>query len=789
METIMYPRLAVAGVGILLVTACGENAFAPSVDPQAERVAPPHSGSHLTQQFLITPVALDFGQVAVGETSPEQFVVVTNVAHGAVEMSGSAADAGVFGSVQNCDGNVLGEGDSCVMAYNFTPTAAGSVEAVAMGEWNGQPFSIALRGVGVAGDRFAVSGVGLDFGQVPVGGAAAEQVVTLTNRGPGSIVLSGSISVVGSDFAASDDCGGATLAEGASCAMSFSFAPSGAGEVSGSADVAWNGQSWSIALRGEGMQHPSLAIARTAFDFGEVTVGGFSALEVVNVTNVGPAPVLMSGTGGVANLFGTMESCQNVMLAAGSSCQMYFYFMPSEVGVATETVTGTWNGVPYSIALRGEAIAEEAQRTRRFLIGTRGLDFGPVDVGSSSPTLDITVTNLGPGSVVMDGTASIPAGFTGSQTCQGATLPAGQSCQMSYRFTPGAAGETSAVATGTWNGESYSIALRGFGLQQQRFLITPTAHDFGSVQIGASSPAHVIRVTNLGPGSVVMSGAGFAADGFDVVDLCTGATLAEGASCELRYSFTPTAAGEVSGTADGSWNGQPYSFTFRGVGVQSDRFLISPTGLDFGEVEVGTTAPAQSVRITNLGPGPIAMDGTGGTATLFSSTGDCHGATLDEGDTCSMTYGFAPLVPGLVDEVVTGSWNGQSFSVGLRARGVEPLDPAVRFGQFLAPLDRRLKVQPGATLPVRVRLLDGDGATLSDAEGAAMAQACAVVITFSELPDRPLCGRYVPGQRSFHVNLQIPRLIRAGMHHITVDVRIGEAVVAAGRAEIEVRGR
>lgn len=785
----MYPRLAVAGVGILLVTACGENAFAPSVDPQAERIAPPHSGSHLTQQFLITPVALDFGQVAVGETSSEQFVVVTNVAHGAVEMTGSAADVGVFGSVQNCDGNVLEEGASCVMAYTFAPTAAGSVEAVAMGEWNGQPFSIALRGVGVAGDRFAVSGVGLDFGQVPVGGAAAEQIVTLTNRGPGSVLVTGSIDVSGSDFAVIDDCEGATLVEGASCAMSFSFAPSGAGAVGGSAAAVWNGQSWSIALKGEGMQHPSLAISRTAFDFGEVAVGGFSALEIVNVTNVGPAPVVMSGTGGVASLFGTMETCQGMVVAAGGSCQMYFYFMPSAVGVMTETVTGTWNGVPYGIALRGEAIEEGAPLTRRFLIGTRGLDFGPVDVGASSTALGITVTNVGPGSVVMDGTASIPSGFSASQTCQGATLPEGQSCQMSYRFTPGAAGEASAVATGTWNGESYSIALRGFGLQQQRFLITPTAHDFGSVQVGATSPAHVIRVTNLGPGSAVMSGAGFVADGFDVVDLCAGASLAEGASCELHYSFTPTAAGEVIGTAEGSWNGQPYSFAFRGVGVQADRFLISPTGLDFGEVEVGTTAPAQSVRITNLGPGPIVMDGTGGAAAQFSSTGDCQGAMLEEGGTCSLTYGFAPLVPGVVDEVVTGSWNGQSFSVGLRARGVEPLDPAVRFGQFLAPLDRRVKVQPGATLPVRVRLVDGAGSTLSDAEGAAMAQACAVVITFSELPERPLCGRYVPGQRSFHVNLQIPRLIRAGMHHITVDVRIGEAVVAAGRTEIEVRGR
>ncbi|HVQ90156.1 MAG TPA: choice-of-anchor D domain-containing protein, partial [Mycobacteriales bacterium] len=156
-----------------------------------------------------------------------------------------------------------------------------------------------------------------------------------------------------------------------------------------------------------------------------------------------------------------------------------------------------------------------------------------------------------------------------------------------------------------------------------QFLITPTALDFGDVALGGTSPQQTVTITNKGSAPVVMSGAGGAAGVFGGVQDCQGTTLAPGASCHMFYAFTPTALGAATGSTSGSWNGQPFSFTFKGNATS--RFLITPTSLDFGNVAVGTTSPQQTVTITNKGSAPVVMSGAGGAAGVFGGVQDCQG--------------------------------------------------------------------------------------------------------------------------------------------------------------------
>ncbi|HVM01164.1 MAG TPA: choice-of-anchor D domain-containing protein [Acidimicrobiales bacterium] len=97
--------------------------------------------------LLITPVALEFGEVQVGTTSPSQQVSITNVGAAAVVMEGAGGAPGApFSAVQNCQGNTLQPGQSCQMTFAFSPTSPGPASATSAGTWNGQPFSIELRG-------------------------------------------------------------------------------------------------------------------------------------------------------------------------------------------------------------------------------------------------------------------------------------------------------------------------------------------------------------------------------------------------------------------------------------------------------------------------------------------------------------------------------------------------------------------------------------------------------------------------------------------------------------------
>jgi hypothetical protein len=220
-------------------------------------------------------------------------------------------------------------------------------------------------------------------------------------------------------------------------------------------------------------------------------------------------------------------------------------------------------GVAGSLATVASA-APTVSATNLFLITPRALDFGYVPVGSTAAQQAITVTNVSGVSQVMSGTGGGAGVFGGAQNCQGTTLAPGQSCQMFYAFSPVKVGAVSGSASGTWNGQAFSLNFSGFGTP--RFLITPTSLAFGRVKVGHTSKQQSIEVTNLANKPVVMSGTGGGAGVFGGVQNCQGQTLNPGQSCQMFYAFTLTAVGTVHGSASGTWNGQAFALTFVGTG-------------------------------------------------------------------------------------------------------------------------------------------------------------------------------------------------------------------------------
>lgn len=199
------------------------------------------------------------------------------------------------------------------------------------------------------------------------------------------------------------------------------------------------------------------------------------------------------------------------------------------------------------------------------------------------------------------------------------------------------------------------------------FLITPNALAFGDVPIGSSAPTQTITVTNVSRQSQTMSGAGGAAGVFGGAQNCQGQTLSPGSSCQMFYAFSPTATGFVKGSTSGSWNGQSFALNFTGTGTP--RFLITPTKLAFGHVQLGSTSPKQTVNITNLSNHSVIMSGAGGGAGVFGGAQNCQGQTLAAGASCQMFYAFTPTATGVVNGSTNGSWNGQSFSLTFMGSG------------------------------------------------------------------------------------------------------------------------
>ncbi|HXI20226.1 MAG TPA: PxKF domain-containing protein, partial [Gemmatimonadales bacterium] len=295
--------------------------------------------------------------------------------------------------------------------------------------------------------------------------------------------------------------------------------------------------------------------------------------------------------------------------------------------------------------------------------------------------------------------------FTGAQSCQGLTLAVGAHCYLIYNFIPSTAGAATATSAGTWTGVPFNVTLNGTGVAPS-FLVTPSGLDFGEVPVGTVSQPESVTVTNTGTASVVMNGAGGNPGGeFTGAQSCQGLSLAPGAHCYLIYNFLPTTAGPATATSSGTWNGVPFNVSLQGTGgtaAPASGLRITPTGFDFGVVPVGTTSPPLTTVVTNIGSTPVVMSGTGGAASGdFAVTENCHGVTLDPGQSCDMSFTFSPAALGNATATVTGAWNGQAYSIALQGSGGFTVSG---FFSPLGPYPEFQQVKAGSAIPLKFSL-------------------------------------------------------------------------------------
>ena len=508
-----------------------------------------------TAKLRISPLSLDFGDVAVGDTSALQHVTLTNLTSAPIQLNASSTTLGPFAAWIARESQSV-RATSCSMPYEFVPKVVGPATGSDAGTWNGEKFSVALKGNGVP--HFQITPTGLDFGAVLLRSAAAQQVVTVTNVGSSTVTMNGTNNGA-SPFGYSNDCQGVQLAAGQSCHMYFNFTPAKAGSVATTTTGSWNGQGYSISLTGYGRTKAPppnpFRITPTSLDFGSATVGTASQEQDVTVTNQTANPITLNGSFAIDGPFGGGTDCAGGTLSPGQSCTLVYVFAPTTVGTVTGSGTSTLNGQQFSIPLAGRG-------TRRFLITPITLEFGPTHINAGQQqTVDIT--NEGP-PVTMQGTGGAGGVFGGTQNCQGTTLATGATCQWFYQFAPTVPGRVTATATGTYNGQGYSISLGGFGLAD--LAMTPTGLGFVPQAVGTKSPAQVVSVHNVSGHALTLHITNNAAPTNFLVTNSCGTSLAAAASCSYSVIFKPTSTGAKTGTLKATINGQPLQVALTGKG-------------------------------------------------------------------------------------------------------------------------------------------------------------------------------------------------------------------------------
>jgi len=196
--------------------------------------------------------------------------------------------------------------------------------------------------------------------------------------------------------------------------------------------------------------------------------------------------------------------------------------------------------------------------------------------------------------------------------------------------------------------------------------LSPTTLSF-SENVGSTSPAQPVTIFNFGGSPLDLSGFS-ASSGFGETNTCP-TQLAAGSNCTVDVTFTPSAAGQVSGSltvTDDSGNAGPaQAVTLTGLGT-APVASVTPTTLTFSSQGQGTTSAAKSVVLQNTGTGPMQVASVTATSP-FSQTNSC--ASVAPGSSCTILVSFTPTAIGAASGTLTIVDNAGTQTVALTGTG------------------------------------------------------------------------------------------------------------------------
>lgn len=207
-------------------------------------------------------------------------------------------------------------------------------------------------------------------------------------------------------------------------------------------------------------------------------------------------------------------------------------------------------------------------------ISPAGLAFTPILVGKSSKPQTLSVTNIGSATLNIS-TVSLAGGSagdfaTGSDTCQGASVPPSGTCTVEVTFLPSAPGTISATLSISDNAPAspQNVTLAGTGTV---VALVPAAIQFGQVKVGTISQQQVIEVTNTSTATIGINGimvTGRHAGDFLESTTC-GTSLKPKASCNIVVQFIPTRKGTRAAAVAVGGNplANPMSVLLSGEGI------------------------------------------------------------------------------------------------------------------------------------------------------------------------------------------------------------------------------
>ena len=416
-------------------------------------------------QFLQS--SLNFGNSAIGVTSPPQTATLTNTGQSPLTVSTAAASANYAVSANGCT-SALAPGATCTVSVTFTPPSAGTFTGT-LTLTDNDPFSsqqiVNLTGTGATGPSLLLSPTVVNFGNQPLNALSAPQTVTLTSIGDTAIAFPANGIRTSTDFILQSTTCGTALAPEASCTANIQFKPSIAFLESGTLLVTDNapGNPQAVILAGTGVQAGTQAATTTVTSSVNPSLSGQSVTFTATVAGAAgstPAP-----TGTVTFLDGTNSLGSGALSAAGQAT-----FATSSLSEGPHMITAVYSG-DTNYAGSTSAVLTQVVNSASQVSSTVTLT-SSANPSSPGQSVTFTATVTGPsgststptGSVTFfEGTTSLGTGPLNASAVASfsiSTLAAGSDpVTAQYSGDANFSGSTSAVLTQTVAAASFSLGV------------------------------------------------------------------------------------------------------------------------------------------------------------------------------------------------------------------------------------------------------------------------------------------------------------------------------------------
>lgn len=347
-----------------------------------------------------------------------------------------------------------------------------------------------------------------------------------------------------------------------------------------------------------------LAASATSLNFGNVTAGSNNS-QTLTLTNTGTATVTISQgtiTGAGFSVVGGMSS---VSIAPGQNHVFQVQFAPPATGnvTASMSVASDATNSPLSISLSGTGVTGLSIITQ---------PANQIVAAGQTATFSVTATGNGTLNYQWKRNGTAIGGATSSTYTTPATSSSDSAAQFTVVVTDSSGSVTSNAATLTVNAATCLLNAN------------TTSLNFASVNLGSNSILGV-TFTNAGNSNVTISGVSISGAGYAASGVSTGQILTPGQTVMLNVTFTPSAAGNLTGTATVASNAtnSPASISLSGTGVQSVSHFVTLSWIASTSVVSGYNAYRSSVA-----GGPFSkLNSTPITTTQYTNSSVLGGQT------------------------------------------------------------------------------------------------------------------------------------------------------------------